>query len=52
MSDAKAEILGRIRASLWDNPQPAEPVRAYRRESDKGAEEIIEMLVDRLLRAL
>lgn len=49
MSDAKAEILGRIRASLWDNPQPAEPVRAYRRESDKGAEEVIEMLVDRLI---
>ena len=49
MSDAKAEILGRIRASLWDNPQPAEPVRAYRRESDKGTEELIEMLVDRLI---
>lgn len=49
MSDAKAEILGRIRASLWDNPQPAEPVRNYRRTSDKGTEEIIEMLVDRLI---
>ncbi|MDO4897770.1 MAG: lactate utilization protein C [Rothia sp. (in: high G+C Gram-positive bacteria)] len=49
MSDAKTEILGRIRASLWDHPQPAEPVRNYRRESNKGTEEIIEMLVDRLV---
>ncbi|MDY3048199.1 MAG: LUD domain-containing protein [Rothia sp. (in: high G+C Gram-positive bacteria)] len=49
MSDAKAEILGRIRASLWDHPQPAEPIRAYRQVSDKGQEELIEMLVDRLI---
>lgn len=49
MSDAKAEILGRIRSSLWDHPQPEEPTRAYRRESDKGTEEVIEMLVDRLI---
>lgn len=49
MSDAKAEILGRIRASLWDSPQPAEPIRNYRRESDKGIEEITEILIDRLV---
>lgn len=49
MSDAKAEILGRIRASLWDSPQPAEPIRNYRRESDKGIEEITEILIDRLI---
>lgn len=49
MTDAKSEILGRIRASLWDSPQPAEPVRAYRRVSDKSEEEIIEILVDRLI---
>lgn len=49
MSDAKAEILGRIRASLADNPQPAEPIRNYRRTSDKSQEEIIEILVDRLI---
>ena len=49
MTDAKSEILGRIRASLWDSPQPAEPVRTYRRVSDKGQEEIIEILVDRLI---
>lgn len=49
MSDAKSEILGRIRASLWDNPQPAEPVRTYRRATEKSEEEIIEILVDRLI---
>lgn len=49
MSDAKAEILGRIRASLWDKPQPAEPIRNYRRVSEKSEEEIIEILVDRLV---
>lgn len=49
MTDAKSEILGRIRASLWDTPQPAEPERTYRRVSDKGQEEIIEILVDRLI---
>lgn len=49
MSDAKAEILGRIRASLWDSPQPAEPIRNYRRESDKSIEEITEILIDRLV---
>ncbi len=49
MSEAKEEILGRIRASLWDHPQPAEPIRNYRRVSDKSQEEIIEILVDRLI---
>lgn len=49
MSDAKAEILGRIRASLADHPSPPAPVRDYRRTSDKSQEEIIEMLVDRLI---
>lgn len=49
MSDAKAEILGRLRASLADNPQPAEPIRNYRRKTDKNADEILEMLVDRLI---
>lgn len=49
MSDAKAEILGRLRASLADNPQPAEPIRNYRRKTEKSQDEIIEMLVDRLI---
>lgn len=49
MSDAKAEILGRIRASLWDKPQVAEPVRNYRRVSEKSRDEIVEILVDRLV---
>ncbi|MBM7051993.1 MULTISPECIES: LUD domain-containing protein [unclassified Rothia (in: high G+C Gram-positive bacteria)] len=49
MSDAKAEILKRIRTSLGDHPQPAEPVRNYRKVSDKSEEEVLEMLIDRLV---
>lgn len=49
MSDAKAEILGRIRSSLADHPQPAEPIRNYRKVSDKSRDEVLEMLVDRLV---
>lgn len=49
MSDAKSEILGRIRSSLSDHPQPAEPIRNYRTVTDKSEEEILEMLIDRLI---
>ncbi|QNV38154.1 LutC/YkgG family protein [Rothia terrae] len=49
MSDAKAEILGRIRSSLSDHPQPAEPIRNYRKVSDKSQAEVLEMLIDRLV---
>lgn len=49
MTTAKEDILARIRASLADNPQPAEPVRAYRRSSSLSADATKEMLVDRLI---
>lgn len=49
MSDAKSEILGRIRSSLSDHPQPAEPIRNYRTVTDKSEEENLEMLIDRLI---
>lgn len=49
MSDAKAEILNRIRTSLSDHPQPAEPVRNYRKVTEKTEEEILEILIDRLV---
>ncbi|WP_030015245.1 MULTISPECIES: LutC/YkgG family protein [Micrococcales] len=49
MSDAKADILGRIRASLADHPQAPTPTREYRTESTKSSEAIRDMLKDRLL---
>lgn len=49
MSTAKEEIFARLRNSLDDNPQPAEPVRNYRRTSNLSKEETIEMLIDRLV---
>ncbi|MFW0120711.1 LutC/YkgG family protein [Rothia sp. CCM 9419] len=49
MSTAKEDILARIRASLSDNPQPAEPIRNYRRVSELSKEDTIEILVDRLI---
>lgn len=49
MSSAKAEILARLRSSLADQPQVPEPVRLYRRVSERPREEAVEMLVERLV---
>ncbi|MDN5653879.1 MAG: lactate utilization protein C, partial [Kocuria sp.] len=49
MSEAKAEILRRVRASLADSPEAPEVTRAYRTESEKSAQDVRAMLVDRLL---
>lgn len=49
MSTAKEDILARLKNSLSDHPTPAEPVRAYRKTGEKSAEEVLEMLVDRLV---
>ena len=46
---AKTEILARLRASLADGPQAPEVPREYRRTSTSGADEVRQMLVDRLL---
>lgn len=48
MTNAKDEILRRVRAALADGPEAPEPARAYRRSSDRPLEEVLEMLVDRL----
>jgi L-lactate dehydrogenase complex protein LldG len=48
MTEAKAEILRRVRAALADGPQAPEPVREYRRSSDKPLDAVLDMLVDRL----
>ena len=49
MSEAKAEILRRVRASLADSPEAPEVTRAYRTESEKSAHDVRAMLIDRLL---
>lgn len=46
---AKTEILARLRAALDDHPQAQEVPREYRRESTRGAAEVKEMLIDRLV---
>lgn len=46
---AKEEILGRIRSALGDGPVPAEIPRAYRTGSLLPDDEVIELLVDRLV---
>lgn len=48
MSDAKHEILARLRGALADNPQPPEPARNYLRTSQRSPEEVRETLIDRL----
>ncbi|MCM3689660.1 lactate utilization protein C, partial [Kocuria rosea] len=48
-TDAKTEILARIRAALHDAPAAPEVRRDYRVSSDRPREEILEMLEDRLL---
>ncbi|MGO2051311.1 LutC/YkgG family protein [Glutamicibacter sp. 287] len=46
---AKEEILGRIRSALSDAPVAEETPREYRTSSQMSEEELIEMLVDRLV---
>lgn len=46
---AKDEILGRIRSALSDAPQVPEIPREYRTTSTLSQEELIELLVDRLV---
>lgn len=47
-SDAKTQILDRIRSALADAPPVPEVERTYRRASDLPQEQILEMLDDRL----
>ena len=51
MSDARSEILVRIRAALGPDPAPVEVPRAYRTAGDlaPGSPEAIDLLEDRLL---
>jgi len=49
MTDAKTEILARIRGALHDTPSAPAADRTYRVTSDRTAEEILEMLEDRLV---
>ncbi|CBT77010.1 MAG: LutC/YkgG family protein [Glutamicibacter arilaitensis] len=46
---AKDEILGRIRSALADAPVADEIPREYRKTSEMGEAELIELLVDRLV---
>ncbi|MHC5560866.1 LutC/YkgG family protein [Kocuria sp. U4B] len=49
MTDAKTEILARIRGALHDAPSVPEVPRDYRVCSDRPRAEVVEMLEDRLL---
>ncbi|MGO2633616.1 MAG: LutC/YkgG family protein [Galactobacter sp.] len=46
---AKADILARIRSALVDAPAEVEVPREYRRGSDMSQDELVELLVDRLV---
>ncbi|AGF71176.1 LutC/YkgG family protein [Corynebacterium halotolerans] len=48
-TDAKAEILGRLRSALNDAPAVPEVARTYRRASQRAADEVLAMLEDRLV---
>lgn len=49
MSDARSEILGRLRRALDDAPTTPAVPRGYRRTSQRGHAEVVDMLEDRLL---
>lgn len=49
MSNAKQEILARLRSSLDDAPAVPEVPREYRQTSEKPAEQVLEMMEDRLV---
>ncbi|WP_285245245.1 lactate utilization protein C [Pseudarthrobacter sp. fls2-241-R2A-127] len=46
---AREDILTRIRAALQDSPEAPQVPREYRAASGMGADELIELLVDRLV---
>jgi L-lactate dehydrogenase complex protein LldG len=46
---AREDILARIRTALQDSPEAPQIPREYRAESGMGADELIELLVDRLV---
>ncbi len=48
-TDAKTEILARIRGALADRPAVPEIERSYRTVSSRAHEEVVDMLEDRLL---
>ncbi|MEX5301813.1 LutC/YkgG family protein [Kocuria sabuli] len=48
-TDAKTEILARIRGALGDRPAVPEIERSYRTVSSRAHEEVVDMLEDRLL---
>lgn len=49
MSDAKTEILARLRSALDHTPPAPAVLRSYRRTSRRQPAEVVEMLVDRLV---
>lgn len=48
-SEARTEILARIRASIADSPSAPPIPRGYRRRSELTREQIVDMLEDRLI---
>lgn len=46
---ARDDILARIRSALQDTPEAPEIPRGYRQDSGLGEDELIELLVDRLV---
>lgn len=46
---AKADILARVRSALVDAPADVEVPRAYRRGSELSRDELVDLLVDRLV---
>ncbi len=46
---AKADILARVRAALVDAPADVDVPREYRRGSDMSRDELVDLLVDRLV---
>lgn len=49
MTDAKTEILARIRGALHDSPEVPELRRSYRVSSQRPREEVVAVLEDRLV---
>src|SRR5215212_8095297 len=45
--DAREAILGRIRSALGEAPPPAEVPRGYRRGSERGPEEVLDLFAER-----
>ncbi|MBT1002245.1 LUD domain-containing protein [Paenarthrobacter sp. DKR-5] len=46
---ARDDILARIRSALQDTPEAPEIPRGYRQDSGLGEDELVELLVDRLI---